>query len=287
MSRLPKTTFKQRLITVSLKWLIRRLKVLPRHKRKRIVGTIGKCLLHLAKKTQNRAIANISRAMPALSQSAAKKLAFDAYANCAFGVAEAFWLEQLTPEIYCDEQTLQILQSGQGACIATMHLGCYEAVPLAIRSLAQQSVTITNVPTFIEDGLSFYANAGITAINKKSENAFIELIKHAKNNAYISLHCDLYANETAVTFFGQATKAPAGVALIAAMSKRPVLLGYSVYNDVGKIQVFFETIVSKHDLDSAQVTPPEQVMANIYQHFERIIKQYPEQWYWSYKRWRK
>ncbi len=279
---------KHRLTTKTLELLVNSLKRKPQNKRKAFVHRIAKLLLRLSKKTHLRTIANIRRAMPGLSVMAVKELAFEAYANCAYGVAESFWLEQLEPEIFCDEDTLQILQSGQGACIATMHLGCYEAVPLAVKRFAAESVTMTNIPSFIEDGLQFYANAEITAIDKKSPSAFSELLKHAKNNAYISLHCDLWANETEVEFFQQKTKAPAGIALLAAMTKQPLLLGYAVYQEGGQIQVFFETICSNTSVTAAQDDRPiaEQLMAKIYQRFEQIIRQYPEQWYWSYKRWR-
>ncbi len=279
---------KQKLVTKSLELLVTSLKRKPKSQRKAIVHRVARLLLLLSKKTRRRAIANIRRAMPGLSLIAVKELAFEAYANCAYGVAESFWLEQLEPEIFCDESTLQILQSGQGACIATMHLGCYEAVPLAIKKFAGQSVTMTDVPNFIEDGLQFYANAEIIAIDKKSPSAFTDLLKHAKNNAYISLHCDLWANEAEVEFFKQKTKAPAGIALLAAMTRQPLLLGYAVYREDGQIQVFFETIHSNTSIINVQDDRPiaEQLMEKIYLRFEQIIRQYPEQWYWSYKRWR-
>lgn len=276
-------SIKQRLITKSLTLLIATLQKTSRQKRRLVLGKIGKLILFLSKKTQQRAIGNIRRAMPSFSEKEAKALAFSAYSNCAFGVAETFWLDELEPEVFCDESTLEILQSSKGACIATMHLGCYEAVPLAIAKLTHSSTTLTNVPKFIESGLQFYANAGVTAINKKSSSAFIELIRQAKKNSYVSLHCDLWGNEVEVSFFNQKTKAPAGIALIAKMTQKPLLLGYSIYDEQGNIKVYLETLYKESCYNQLS---HEQVMATIYQRFEEIITQYPEQWYWSYKRWR-
>jgi KDO2-lipid IV(A) lauroyltransferase len=238
--------------------------------------------------------------MPELSIKEATDLAFDAYGNCAYGVAESFWLTEVEPDIFCDEDTLRILQSGQGACIATMHLGCYEAVPLAVAKFAKQSVTLTNIPKFLADSMDFYSGVNITAINKNASNAFSELLKESGSNAYISLHCDLYANQAEVTFFGQETKAPAGIALLAKMSKKPLLLAYAVYQGDGQVQVFFETLYvnprmtgqeasdQSNKREKEQITEPtvEQIMSNIYQRFEQIIRQYPNQWYWSYNRWK-
>lgn len=293
-------SLKQRSLGKLLKLLLAGLTRLNRTRRKKLVNKIGKIILYFAKKTQMRAIKNIKNAMPELSIKEATDLAFDAYGNCAYGVSESFWLTEIEPDIFCDEDTLRILQSGQGACIATMHLGCYEAVPLAVAKFANKSVTLTNIPQFLADPMDFYSAVNITAINKNASNGFSELLKEAGSNAYISLHCDLYANQTKVTFFNQETKAPAGIALLAKMSKKPLLLAYAIYQGDGQVQVFFETLfVHSNPTENEtskpcqkqsipQITEPsvEQIMSKIYLRFEQIIRQYPNQWYWSYKRWK-
>lgn len=301
MASVSSMTIKQKTLNKIFQWLLSGLTTLTRARRKKLIKNIGKSMLFIAKKTRLRAIKNITRAMPELSLKEATDLAFDAYGNCAYGVAETFWLAEIEPDIFCDEDTLRILQSGQGACIATMHLGCYEAVPLAVAKFTKQSVTLSNIPSFLAGSMDFYSSANITAINKNSDNAFSELLKTSGNNAYVSLHCDLYANQIDVSFFGQQTKAPAGIVLLAKMSKKPLLLAYAVYQGDGQVQVFFETLYVNQNLietkssdESAmqsieQVPEPtvEQLMSTIYQRFEQIIKQYPNQWYWSYKRWKK
>jgi len=292
MESAPLMSLKQKSLSKLLKLLLAALTKLTRTRRKKLIKNIGKTILYFANKTRLRAIKNITNAMPELSIKEATNLAFDAYGNCAYGVAESFWLSEVEPDIFCDEDTLRILQSGEGACIATMHLGCYEAVPLAVAKFAKESVTLTNIPRFLADSMDFYSAVNITAINKNSSSAFSELLKKSGSNAYLSLHCDLYANQTDVTFFGQETKAPAGIALLAKMSKKPLLLAYAIYQGDGQVQVFFETLYVNPNLtaqaSSEQETEPtvDQIMSKIYQRFEQIIKQYPNQWYWSYNRWK-
>ena len=294
------SSVKEKSVSKLLPLVLNGLVKLTRHRRRSLIKKIGRTILYFAKKTRLRAINNIVNAMPELSFKEATDLAFEAYANCAYGVAESFWLSDIEPEIFCDEDTLRILQSGQGACIATMHLGCYEAVPLAVAKFSTKSVTLTNIPSFLNDSMDFYSNVNITAINKKSENAFGELLKNSGNNAYISLHCDLYANQTDVTFFGQETKAPSGIVLLAKMSKKPLLLAYAIYLGDGQVQVFFETLyvnnypaeetpsnlLIKNRVEQEVEPTVEIIMSNIYQRFEQIIRQYPNQWYWSYNRWK-
>ncbi|ALO34734.1 hypothetical protein CMT41_08420 [Colwellia sp. MT41] len=286
----PRALIKHKTMSLGIRFLLSTLMKLTKKRRKKLINNIGKIILRFATKTRKRAINNIVRAMPELSIKEATDLAFEAYGNCAYGVAESFWLSQVEPDIFCDEETLQILQSGTGACIATMHLGCYEAVPLAVAKFANNSVTLTNIPDFLADEMDFYSAVNITAINKKSAHAFSHLLIQAGNNGYISLHCDLYANQTEVTFFGQKTKAPSGVVLLAKMTKKPLLLAYAVYQDDGQVQVFFETlpqeISEKKPAEQEIEQNVEQVMAQIYQRFEQIIRQYPSQWYWSYNRWK-
>lgn len=292
MESTPLMSLKQKSLRKLLKLLLAGLTKLTRTRRKKLIKNIGKTILYFANKTRLRAIKNITNAMPELSIKEATNLAFDAYGNCAYGVAESFWLTEVEPDIFCDEDTLRILQSGKGACIATMHLGCYEAVPLAVAKFAKESVTLTNIPRFLADSMDFYSAVNITAINKNSSSAFSELLKKSASNAYLSLHCDLYANQTGVTFFDQETKAPAGIALLAKMSKKPLLLAYAIYQGDGQVQVFFETLYVNLNLtdqaSSEQETEPtvEQIMSKIYRRFEQIIKQYPNQWYWSYNRWK-
>ncbi|TWX64575.1 lipid A biosynthesis acyltransferase [Colwellia demingiae] len=292
MESAPLMSLKQKSLSKLLKLLLAALTKLTRTRRKKLIKNIGKTILYFANKTRLRAIKNITNAMPELSIKEATNLAFDAYGNCAYGVAESFWLSEVEPDIFCDEDTLRILQSGEGACIATMHLGCYEAVPLAVAKFAKESVTLSNIPRFLADSMDFYSAVNITAINKNSSSAFSELLKKSGSNAYLSLHCDLYANQTDVTFFGQETKAPAGIALLAKMSKKPLLLAYAIYQGDGQVQVFFETLYVNPNLtaqtSSKQETEPtvDQIMSKIYQRFEQIIKQYPNQWYWSYNRWK-
>jgi KDO2-lipid IV(A) lauroyltransferase len=286
---------RQLAITSIIKWFVKGLLAMPHNTRRNSIKRLGKLILRCAKKTRQRAISNIQNALPALSMAEVETLAYDAYANCAFGVAESLWLEQLEPDIFCDEATLKILQSGEGACIATMHLGCYEAVPLAVQKFSGKSVTLTNIPHFIEDGMQFYAKANIVAVNKNDTDAFATLLRHTCSNAYISLHSDLHANQIELDFFDRKVKAPAGIAMLSKMTKKPLLLAYAVYQDDGKIQVFFETIIDKYSKTNDHATtmtadisnqPVEQIMSHIYQRFEQIIKQYPDQWYWSYNRWR-
>jgi KDO2-lipid IV(A) lauroyltransferase len=77
------------------------------------------------------------------------------------------------------------------------------------------------------------------------------------------------------------------VVLLAKMTKKPLLLAYAVYKEDGQVQVFFETLQKQTtEQDRANEQTVEQVMAQIYQRFEQIIRQYPSQWYWSYNRWR-
>lgn len=258
-------------------------RVFPRTSRRTFAFFIAKAIFLLAQRTRKRAMSNIVAAMPNLTQKEAKKIALRSYKNIVFGVLECFWLEELEIEYCFDDEVNQLLASGNGLMVATMHMSCYEIVPFALQRLTQRSTTLSNVPEFASSARQVYEQAGIDCIHKKQPNAFLDLLQALKNHSVVSLHSDHFANDLSVSFFGRKTGAPSGVAMLSAIAKVPLLVGYAVLNRDGKYQVSIELLDSLSEKVRAD---PNLTMQHIYQKFEQIILQYPEQWYWSYKRWR-
>jgi len=264
--------------------LISVFKLFPRTGRRTFARGTAWLIFNLAKKTRLRAQANISRAMPYLNNHEVRLTAIDSYKNIVHGVLECFWLDELEFEFDIDEKTRAILNSGRGVSIATMHMGCYEIVPFAIQALTQRSSTLSNIPDFLHCAKKVYAQADIHCINKKESGAFLQLLKGIRQNRVVSLHSDHYADDMELNFFSQKTGAPCGAAMLSAYGKTPLLLSYGILLPNGKYKIYIETLSQEPvgpSKDSLQ-----QAMKDIYRRFEHIILQYPEHWYWSYKRWR-
>lgn len=260
------------------------LKALPRSIRQRVVHGLAWLIFSFSEKTKNRAITNIRRALPELSLQGATKMAVTSYKNIVFGLFETFWLHKVNFNYDIDEQSQNLLLSGQALSIATMHMSNFEAVPFALQRLTGRSVTLSNIPSFLISAHKLYQRLGITCFNKKDKSSFLQLLRAIKRNQVISLHSDHYGKDVDVCFFKQKTKAPHGAAMLSAYGNAPLLIAYTVMEASGNYKFVVRTI-SSVGIDNHRSAIAEATQA-IYLHFERAILDYPEQWYWSYNRWR-
>lgn len=279
-----KTKVKHRLANSLVKGIVTLFKSVDRKTRKRIAFGLASLIFALATKTRKRAMNNIANALPHLTLLEVKELSYLSYKNIVFGVLECFWLDELEFEFELDPAAKEILESGLGVSVATMHMSCYEVVPVALQKLTQRSTTLSKIPVFLECAKKIYLDMGIDCINKSGADCFFPLLKAIKQNQVVSLHSDHHAADIKLKFFGQQTGAPSGAAMLSAYAKTPLLLSYALLQESGKYKVYVETVNAKPiQSNNGDVTL---AMEAVYNRFESIICQFPEQWYWSYKRWR-
>ncbi len=259
-------------------------KKLSRSSRRKLCFSLARTVLKLANKTRHRGIANISAAMPHLTEQEVEALAFISYQNIVFGVVECFYLDQVDFEYQISAEADAILKQGQGASVATMHMGCYEVVPFAMQVLTKRSSTLSKIPVFMPDGKKIYREMGIDCIDKNDSDSLFQLLKAINNKQVVSLHSDHYAKDTQLTFFGRETGAPCGAAILSAYGKVPLLLSFAILQPNGAYKVYVEVI--RDTQVETNTDSIHKVTCEIYQRFEQIITEYPEHWYWSYKRWR-
>lgn len=260
------------------------LKLFKRNQRQKFAKVLAKLIFKSSLKTRNRAVSNITLALPNLTETQVDKLALESYQNIVCGVLECFWLGELEIDIECDEATLQLISNEGGAAVATMHMSCYEIAPVAIERLVGKVITMSKIPPFVKSATDIYKKSNITVINAKDSNAFIQLIQATKKNNVICLHADHFSKNMQVNFFGRATSAPSGIAIVSAYQKVPLLICYALLQKNGRYKVILETVSSEPVENNTQAIT--QAMEAIYSRFEEIIKAHPKQWYWSYNRWR-
>ena len=266
---------------MAIVFVIRRL---SRRQRRAFGLWAASVIFRFAGKTRRRAMTNIAAALPSLEPADVERMALQSYGNIVHGVLECFCLGELEFELSADPATRALLESGEGVSIATMHMGCYEAVPFALQSLTRRSTTISNIPPFIRFAQQLYGEAGIDCVNKRESGRFLHLLNAIRQQRIVSLHADHYGQDIEVDFFNQKTGAPSGAAMLSAFGQAPLLLSYATLTPEGKYRVVVETISQ----DPVGPSKPElkAAMQRIYQRFEEVILQYPDQWYWSYNRWR-
>jgi KDO2-lipid IV(A) lauroyltransferase len=260
------------------------LKLFKRTQRQKFARILAKLIFKSSKKTQKRAVSNITLALPNLTETQVEKLALESYKNIVCGVLECFWLDELDIDMECDESTLQLLHHEDGAAVATMHMSCYEIAPVAIERLVGKVTTMSKIPSFVKSAADIYKKSNIMVIDAKNSNAFMQLLQATKEKDVICLHADHFSKNVPVKFFGRATSAPSGIAMVSAYQKVPLLICYAILQKNGRYKVVLETVNSGQVENNTQAIT--QAMDAIYHRFEEIIKAHPKQWYWSYNRWR-
>jgi lauroyl/myristoyl acyltransferase len=275
---------KNTIVSIFINMIMWVLKLFKRTQRQKFARILAKLIFKSSKKTQKRAVSNITLALPNLTETQVEKLALESYKNIVCGVLECFWLDELDIDMECDESTLQLLHHEDGAAVATMHMSCYEIAPVAIERLVGKVTTMSKIPSFVKSAADIYKKSNIMVIDAKNSNAFMQLLQATKEKDVICLHADHFSKNVPVKFFGRATSAPSGIAMVSAYQKVPLLICYAILQKNGRYKVVLETINSGQVENNTQAIT--QAMDAIYHRFEEIIKAHPKQWYWSYNRWR-
>ncbi|MFN3986646.1 MAG: lysophospholipid acyltransferase family protein [Rhodocyclaceae bacterium] len=252
--------------------------------RQRLAHATASAVLACARSTRLRLLDNVRQAFPRLDEDEVRRIGCRSYQTIYAGVLDTFWLNDLRLDIDCDDNARRTLVGEHGAIAITLHTCCYEAASLAVQRLTGRSTTLSYVPTYLTQGFDFYRNAGIEWIHKKAPGAFFSLVDAARRGRFVTLHGDHHANDVGVHFFERPTGAPCGGPMLSALAGRPLLLAYAQCVDAGHYRVCFET------LSAQPVARDRHALARTTQHlyarFEQIIRERPEEWYWSYKRWR-
>jgi KDO2-lipid IV(A) lauroyltransferase len=274
-----------RLIDAAVRLLTGVLRRLPARARQAFAFTLGPWLLRLAGRTQRRLLDNLAQARPALPAAQREQIARGVSQHICLGVLDAFWMERLRLDIdYADATARAILASGQGASIVTLHMGCYEAVALAVQRLTGKSTTLAKLPAYLPSAQRMYSRVGIDCLRQQQAGVFFTLLQAARAGRYVTLHGDHHGSDLPVRFFGRDTRAPAGALLLSALARKPLLLAHAVLSGPGRYRVVFETLQAEPL--RRDKTMLQQAAQRVYARFEQIIEQHPAHWDWSYKRWR-
>lgn len=284
MSTKPTNNIKLRLLQFAIDVFIGTLKIFPRQQRQTLLSGISRLIFRFAERTRVRCLENIARANPNMSTQEIAALAKKSYANIVLGVTETFWLEDIDLQVHFGEGVEDILRQSKPVVVAAMHMGCCEAVPLAVEQVTSRSTTLSNIPKNMPFASELYKNVGIKVIDRNKKNSFFDVLKAARSGEVVSLHSDFHGTEVELEFFGHKTGAPAGIATLSALANASVLIAYSVYDEDATCHVYFE-LFSEAPASKAKEQMYDMVR-QMYKRYEEIIRQHPDNWYWSYNRFR-
>ena len=181
----------------------------------------------------------------------------------------------------------EALTEKKGVLLVSGHFGNWEMIPSALAELGypvsmyvgRQTNPLTN-----ELQNTARANFGVQTIDK-GKRATLQMAKALAANKIIAMLIDQNDNKSDlfVNFFAKLASSSKGTAAFHLLRKSPVVLVTCPY--VGdKFEITFQRISfelsGEHEQDTLEIS--QKITAEL----EKVIRQYPEQYFWMHRRWR-
>ncbi len=257
---------------------------------------LGRLGYTLDKSHRKRAIENLTMAFAGEKSPAEIALiARGVYENLAINAMELMRIPWLTREKlngYVDTADFakaeRIIKEGRGLMACTAHFGNWELLAAAygITSTRFEIVARKLDSPVIEDFVKWVRTRhGNRVIDKKG--SMRELLKAINSGGVLGILMDQnvdWREGVFVDFFGKPACTNKGPATLALKTGTPVLPAFLVREGTRHRVVIFEELKIEATGDKERdVTELTRLMT---ESIERIIRMYPEQWFWVHRRWK-
>ena len=255
--------------------------------RYRIFEGFGIAAYYLIKKRRMLAIDNIKNAFPEKNDKDIEKIAKESYKTMGKMIMTSIFLEEITRDgntvVENEELMRQACENNEKAVlIVSLHLGGFEAGS-RMRDIRKFYAVFRNQKNRkINDLMGKWREKG--GLNSLPLHDSDALRRAINEKSIIALASDHYGKDVDVTFFGRETTGVAGPVLLSMKHKIPVVLAYAIF-DGDVIRVKNKKIIEIEKQAKLKETM-QYNMQKIYHEFEKIIREYPEQYMWQHKRWR-
>lgn len=262
--------------------------ILPMAARYKFAEICGIFVYYILKSRRELTVKNIKKAFPGKTVSEVNKIAKESYKNIAKTFFELLWSEKLKIDIIGMEYFLEAYKKDKGIVLVSLHIGNWETGGTKLAKIGYPMYPIARAQRnkiFNSELNSQRAKNGVFIIKKGAASSPRAIIKALKTKGILGLICDQYANDLKVNFFNIETPVTAGPASLAIKFKAPVIMAYDirVKNEYHKVIIEPEIII---DITQNEEENIKNGMQKIYNSFEKIIRENPEQWFWQHRRWR-
>ena len=255
--------------------------------RYKIFEGFGIFAYHLIKKRRLLTINNIKNAFPEKDEKEVVKIAKESYKTMGKMIMTSIFLKEITKDENTVVENEELMRKAcenneKAVLIVSLHLGGFEAGSkmsnirkfyAVFRNQKNKKINSLMTKWRKEGGLNslpLHNNEVLsTAINEKS---------------IIALASDHYGKDVNVKFFGRETTGVAGPVLLSMKHKIPIVLAYAIF-DGDVVRVVNKKIIQIEKQKKLKETMQFN-MQKIYNEFEEIIREYPEQYMWQHNRWR-
>ena len=251
---------------------------------------LGSCAYHCIGIRRDVALANLRRALGSEYDDAElKKIAVDSYMNICMTFVEMLLEPKSKDRVLqiIDTSDIHILkrnmEKGRGLIIVSCHFGSWE---LNGASIAASGIPVTVVAKkqsnpYVDGFINrFRSEWGMGVIPHGA--AIKHIVRALRNHKAVGLFSDQDAgkNGVFVSFFGHMASTPRGAAQLALKYKTPVVMTMIVRKGPGCHKSIFEEVEVRADDTIETLTQRYTTM------MEKIIRQYPGQYFWMHKRWK-
>lgn len=262
------------------------------------IGTfIGLVFFYLKSDMRRVARINIDKCFPELSEYHKNKLVKKTLQqNCIIGAEMPGILFKNPQKLLKQIQVVHggdIVQSlykeGRGVIVVAPHLGSYEIASMYYPNKYPTAMLYTPPKIKILDELILRARSrlckNMSPTNYKGVKTIFRALANKKIVAMLTDQVPVDTGGTYINFFGNPAKTMNFPGKLYKRYKPAIVLNYAVRNSIGKgLTLFIENLepLIKHYQTIDSVTDPVACAFN--KRFEEIIKQYPDQYQWTYKR---
>ena len=256
---------------------------------------LGRMMFYLDKKHRNIVERNLRFVFCRnKAPSEIRRIAVCAFENFGQNICEAVALKRVDKQ-YIDKYVTiegqhlidEALENKKGLIYVTLHLGDWEIANAAC-GIYHKSCSVV-----IKDQKHGRLNELLNSYRKRSGVNLVplgslrEIIRSLDNNHIVTMVSDHGAGkgDTLVDFFGRPASMPTGAVRLALKFKVPIFFAYIVrtHGPYHKIVIEkFDSFSDTRDKDKDL----EKNLNTINKKFEHYISQYPQQYLWSYKRWK-
>ena len=260
----------------------------------KIAELMGRLFFVFGRQTREATVNSIKTAFPDWDDAKVVTTARSAFIHQAKNLVELLRYPLLSASDikrkvkFAGEENLRLaLSRGKGVILLVAHIGNWELLGATLGLTGQRVY-------------SFFLDARIDAIgellNGIRESKGIKLIPRAelkksvkclKTNSLLGVIADQDGGENGVytKFFGRIVSAPRGPAALAHGTGATILPNFMIRNADDTYTMIYQKpiILQKSGHKEADMKKYTDMFIDIY---ERIVRQYPEQWLWMYDRWK-
>lgn len=262
--------------------------LLPMQARYKFAEYCGIIAFYTLKSRRKLTIKNITLAFQKKDSREIKKMAIESYKNIAKTFFELLWSDKLKIDVDGMEKFIEAYKKDKGVILVSLHIGNWETGGTKLAKVGYPMYPIARAQRnklFNEELNTQRAKNGVFIIKKGAASSPRAIIKALRTKGILGLICDQYARDLTVDFFNMPTSVTAGPVSLAVKFNAPIILAYDI-----RIKNEYHKVIIEDEIEINRTGNQEEVikqgMQKIYDSFERVIKENPEQWFWQHRRWR-